>query len=192
MKATQQLVDEHRAVSLMLKILDSIFIKAKDTTIDLEDVKQVIGFLKGFVDKCHHGKEEDILFPELERRGMQKNGGPIGQMLFEHQTGRSCITEMNTAVELLENDESEAGQRLIDAGRQYIDLLVGHIEKENQVLFKMADSLIDEITQDRLYDEFESLEIERMGPGQHERYHELLKELAAKYLGSKGEHHHNT
>lgn len=191
MKATQQLVDEHRAVNLMLKILDSILIKAKDTMIELEDVKQVIGFLKGFVDKCHHGKEEDILFPELERRGMQKNGGPIGQMLFEHQTGRSCIAEMNTAVELLENGESEARQRLIDAGRQYIDLLVGHIEKENQVLFKMADSLIDETTQNRIYDEFELLEIERMGPGQHERYHELLKELAAKYLGSKGEHLHN-
>ena len=56
----------------------------------------------------------------------------------------------------------------------------------------MADSLIDEMIQDRLYDEFESLEVERMGPGQHERYHELLKKLAAKYLGNQGEHHHNT
>jgi hemerythrin-like domain-containing protein len=69
-------------------------------------------------------------------------------------------------------------------------LLGSHIEKENQVLFKMADKLLDETVQDRLYEEFESLEMERMGPGQHERYHELLKDLAAKYLGNHGGHHH--
>ncbi|NLW43810.1 MAG: hemerythrin [Syntrophomonadaceae bacterium] len=185
MKATQQLIDEHRAVNLMLKIFDHVLTKPD---INLEDVEQIIGFLKGFVDRCHHGKEEDLLFPELVRHGMSESGGPIGQMLYEHQTGRSYIADMEKAVQSLKNGEAEAAQQLIEAGRQYRDLLVSHIEKENQVLFKMADNLLDETVQDRLYEEFETLEIERMGPGQHERYHELLKALAAKYLGSHGGH----
>ncbi|MGE5544050.1 MAG: hemerythrin domain-containing protein [Bacillota bacterium] len=188
MKATKQLIDEHRAVNLMLKIFDHVLTK---TEIDLEDVEQIIGFLKGFVDKCHHGKEEDLLFPELVQHGMSESDGPIGQMLYEHQTGRSYIAEMDKAVESLKNGESDAGQRLIEAGRQYQELLGSHIEKENQVLFKMADSLLDETVQDRLYEEFETLEMERMGPGQHERYHELLEDLAAKYLGHHGAHHHH-
>ena len=189
MKATQQLIDEHRAVNLMLKVFDHALLRPR---IDLEDVEQIIGFLKGFVDKCHHGKEEDLLFPELIRHGMPESGGPIGQMLYEHQTGRSFIADMEKAVRSLKNGQSDAARRLIDAGRKYRDLLVSHIEKEDQVLFKMADNLLDETVQDRLYEEFETLEIERMGPGQHERYHELLKSLAAKYLGNQGGHEHLT
>jgi hemerythrin-like domain-containing protein len=171
----------------MLKIFDHLLARAE---IDLEDVEQIIGFLKGFVDKCHHGKEEDLLFPELVRHGMPENGGPIGQMLYEHQTGRSYIADMDKAVKSFKNGETDARQRLIEASQQYQELLGSHIEKENQVLFKMADKLLDETVQDRLYEEFESLEMERMGPGQHERYHELLKDLAAKYLGNHGGHHH--
>ena len=189
MKATQQLIDEHRAVKLMLKILDHVLAKAE---IDPQDVEQIIGFLKGFVDRCHHGKEKELLFSELVRHGMSESGGPIGQMLYEHQTGRSYIADMDKAVQSMKNGESTAAQRLIDAGRKYRDLLVSHIEKEDQVLFKMADNLLDETVQDRLYEEFETLEIERMGPGQHERYHELLKSLAAKYLGNQGGHEHLT
>ncbi|NLW43868.1 MAG: hemerythrin [Syntrophomonadaceae bacterium] len=189
MKATQQLIDEHRAVNLMLKVFDHALLRPR---IDLEDVEQIIGFLKGFVDKCHHGKEEDLLFPELIRHGMPESGGPIGQMLYEHQTGRSFIADMEKAVRSLKNGQSDAARRLIDAGRKYRDLLVSHIEKEDQVLFKMADNLLDETVQNRLYEEFELLETERMGPGQHERYHELLNNLAAKYLGNHGGHHHLT
>jgi hemerythrin-like domain-containing protein len=34
-------------------------------------------FLKEFADRCHHGKEEDFLFPALEKAGIKKEGGPI-------------------------------------------------------------------------------------------------------------------
>jgi hemerythrin-like domain-containing protein len=36
----------------------------------LEHLGQLLDFPKGFLDRCHHGKEEDVLFPELERREM--------------------------------------------------------------------------------------------------------------------------
>ena len=35
--------------------------------------------------------------------------------------------------------------------------------------------------QAHLYEEFEQLELERMGVGQHEEYHELLHRLMQKY-----------
>ena len=64
MKATEQLKNEHEAVKLMMKILDAACgnLKAgnKPQVADFEDM---IDFLKVFVDRCHHGKEEQILFP---------------------------------------------------------------------------------------------------------------------------------
>ncbi len=69
MKATEDLIHEHNAVLVALKILEkvaaAIAAKSEQAPAHLE---QLVDFFKGFVDKCHHGKEEDALFPELERR----------------------------------------------------------------------------------------------------------------------------
>ena len=51
-----------------------------------------------FADKCHHGKEEDVLFPELEKAGIARQGGPIGVMLHEHVSGREFIRRMSEAL----------------------------------------------------------------------------------------------
>jgi hemerythrin-like domain-containing protein len=43
---------------------------------------------KTIPDVCHHGKEENSLFPELEKKGMPRNAGPIAVMLMEHEMTR--------------------------------------------------------------------------------------------------------
>jgi len=62
------------------------------------DLEQLMDFFRGFVDRCHHGKEEDVLFPELEKRGVLRDGGPIGVMLSEHAMGRRHIREIAEAL----------------------------------------------------------------------------------------------
>ena len=48
-----------------------------------EHLDQLFEFFGVFVDRCHHGKEEALLFPALEAVGIGNNGGPIGVMLRE-------------------------------------------------------------------------------------------------------------
>ena len=69
MNATQQLRDEHEGVLAMLEIIEAMLAKPELSTSEFE---QVVDFLKVFVDRCHHGKEEEILFPTLERAGISK------------------------------------------------------------------------------------------------------------------------
>ncbi|MEN6390518.1 MAG: hemerythrin domain-containing protein [Syntrophomonas sp.] len=185
MKATGQLIQEHQAVLLMLQIMEAICSDLdQGVQPNTDELDSVIDFLKGFVDKCHHGKEEDILFPELEARRVPNVGGPIDVMLSEHQRGRILIKEMAEGVRLFKAGLSESiSKQLVPNAREYTKLLREHIAKENQVLFKMADSLIDETSQNELYEKFEELEFERMGSGQHEAYHHLLHELAKQHLG---------
>lgn len=187
MKATDQLIQEHQAVLLMLQILEAINSDLdRGIQPDADEMDSVIDFLKGFVDKCHHGKEEDILFPELEARSVPNTNGPIGVMLSEHQQGRVLIKGMAEALNLFKAGLLDSiSKQFVPNSRQYTELLRNHIAKENQVLFKMADSLIDEADQNELYEKFEELENERMGPGQHEAYHHLLHKLAKKYPGTQ-------
>lgn len=67
---------------------------------------------------------------------------------------------------------------LADALLAYAELLRGHIFKEDNVLFPMADQALPADEQTRLTGKFDEVEAEEIGPGVHERYHQLAHDLA--------------
>lgn len=183
MKATQQLKDEHEGIKIMLNILGQICFRLETKgDFDEKHFEGILEFLKVFVDKCHHGKEEDLLFPALEEAGIPKEGGPIGAMLEEHRLGRNYISAMSEAFDGYKQKNKSFSQGIAVNGRDYIALLTNHIEKENSVLFVMADSRLSETIQDELFEGFEKIETERIGPGKHEEFHHLLEKLGKIYL----------
>ena len=98
-QAIDDLMHEHEAILFALKILEAIGqrLDAGRPT-DSEDIAAFIGFLKEFADKCHHGKEEGILFPALVAAGIPEQGGPIGVLLAEHVQGRDWIRQMEASL----------------------------------------------------------------------------------------------
>ena len=183
MKATQQLKDEHEGIKLMLNIMEKISIDI-NTGKELNTVhyEKIIDFIKVFADKCHHGKEEDILFPALVNHGIPNEGGPIAVMLGEHQSGRSYIQSLSNAFEKFKEGNKSATSDIISSSTNYVLLLRNHIEKENNILFMIADKVLTEEEQSKIFDDFETLEVEKIGIGKHEEYHKLLKELKGIYL----------
>ena len=183
MKATQQLKDEHEGIRIMLSIMEKIsndLEKGKD--MNIEHYAKIIEFIKGFADKCHHGKEEDILFPAMVNQGIPKEGGPIAVMLNDHQLGRGHIKSLSSAFEEFKDGNKLAINNIISSSMNYVELLRNHIEKENNVLFMLADKTLNETEQSKIFDAFEKLEVEKIGIGKHEEYHHLLKELKSIYL----------
>ena len=129
--ASQELVNEHNAILQALNVLETICVKiTSEGSYDKKDLEDILDFLKIFADKCHHGKEEGLLFPALEEAGMKKEFGPIAVMLSEHVMGRGFIKQMDEA--LNSNPLNTAG--FVDASENYIYLLRAHIQKENQIL----------------------------------------------------------
>lgn len=179
MKATQELRNEHKGIKLMLSILEKVCDRGK--ALNQEHMERILDFFTVFVDKCHHGKEEDFLFPALQSVGVPRDGGPIGVMLAEHEKGRGFVKGMKEAFSSHRGGNNEAVSSLIQNAGDYIRLLTGHIDKEEGVLFKMADELLNEARQEGLWIEFEKLEAERIGAGRHEEFHELLRELKGIY-----------
>jgi hemerythrin-like domain-containing protein len=176
-KAIQDLINEHKAIQAALQTLSRMSASAADNLrADTQDMGDFIGFLREFADKCHHGKEEGFLFPALVQAGVPEQGDPIGVLLAEHAQGRQLIARMADG---LTNGNV---MQLVAAAQQYILLLRAHIQKENQVLFPLAERVLSSAQLDTLYQSFEEHEEKVIGVGRHEQLHALLEALAAKYV----------
>ena len=174
---TQVLMAEHE---LILEALDALERKVAairaGTAPDRAYFEKAVRFLREFADKCHHGKEENLLFKRMTERGFPVQSGPIAVMLSEHEAGRAYIRGIADGAAKLGTDPA-AADRIAENARGYIDLLRAHIGKENNVLFPMADRTLSPEDQGHLAKEFERFEIEETGAGVHAAMLELLREL---------------
>jgi hemerythrin-like domain-containing protein len=176
---TTILVHEHDLILQALDALETILSRLEaGGAPDPAYFEKAVEFLKTFADKCHHGKEEDLLFKAMVNRGFPLQGGPIGVMLSEHETGRAFIRGMADATARLGADSSAARQ-VIDSGRGYIQLLRAHIAKENTILFPMADRVLTPEDQAGLAVAFDRFEAQETGAGVHEASLALLEALKA-------------
>lgn len=183
MKPTEDLIHEHKAIEIMLGVMAKIaenIMKGKE--FDVIEIDKIVDFLKTFADKCHHGKEENVLFPALVAAGIPKENGPVGVMLHEHVLGRGFIKDINDGAESYKSGNTAASQAIANAMLKYVTLLQNHIQKENNILFPLADRTLSQVKQAEIYKQFETIEEEVVGHGVHEQYHELLNQFKTKYL----------
>lgn len=175
MKATEILKEEHRVIKRMLRILGKLCeIIEKEGKVEKGDMKKILEFITVFADKCHHGKEEDLLFPAMEFAGIPKEGGPIGVMLYEHNVGRNFVKGIANGIEELEKGNEKVRKEIVENARGYIELLSAHIEKEDNILYPMADMHLSE-------EQMEKLEEEVIGKGTQEAFHKLVENLESIY-----------
>jgi hemerythrin-like domain-containing protein len=184
MNAIQELRMEHDAVKLTLKVLDRICqeIELSGKLGDAQHVDHLLEFFTVFVDKCHHGKEEELLFPALEKIGVNRDKGPIGVMLREHQLGRECVQKMKAAFSQFKTGVAPAAVDFTRSARDYISLLNQHIDKENNVLFPIAEKQLTEAKLAELLKGFERIEEQKIGVGKHEEFHKMIDQLESAYL----------
>lgn len=163
----QELMDEHRIIEKVLTALEA----AAAQEVPLEFYERAVEFIVNFADKCHHGKEEERLFPVLEEKGIPRHAGPIGCMCDEHQIARGhvrCMRELLSASDL-------AGLRR--ESLEYVALLRSHIQKEDNVLFPMGRNALSEDDLERLRAKFD--EVEHSGQCLR-RYSKVADELLAQ------------
>ncbi len=129
----QELKNDHK------KILESIdeLQKAVHPAVNKEAIKKFLDFTRDFAEPHHH-KEENVLFPKLEEKGIPKEGGPIGIMLLEHEAKRGYIKNLHEALE--NNDDTKIKENAL----AIVNLMRDHIYKENNILYPCAEDVLSE------------------------------------------------
>jgi hemerythrin-like domain-containing protein len=183
MKPTEELSHEHEAILTMIEILGKLA-DALDAgaAVPPADLEEAVAFIRVFADKCHHGKEEGHLFPEMERAGIPRSRGPLGVMLAEHEEGRKHVAAMAGAIPGIRKGDRKSAAAFASAARGYGELLTQHIFKEDNILYPMADARLSPDQQASLEACFADVEKTIVGEGKHEEFHRLLERLEKTYL----------
>jgi hemerythrin-like domain-containing protein len=167
----------------MLEVMEAVCKKleaGKDISID--DLNDMVKFIKEFADKSHHLKEEDLLFPAMEEAGIPCEGGPIGVMLSEHTTGREYVKGLSLGIEEYAKGNSSAAYQIIENARSYSSLLSNHIYKEDNILYPMAKLHLSKEQHEELLKEFETVNNKKIGLDKQKELLDILDKLKATYL----------
>lgn len=179
------LIQEHENVSRMLKVLRRMCRNILEGgEVKPEDFRKGISFIRNYADRHHHGKEEKFLFPAMtEHLGGAAQKLITHGMLVEHDLGRGHVLALETAVTDYEKEPTTDHKLdILASAMAYVNLLNGHVDKENQVVFTFAQrnlpgAVVQEVDEaSRLYEEAEENKEVR------EEYIALLESLEKAYL----------
>lgn len=181
---TAVMVEEHQLILRMITLLEKNVALAEagrfsDWSFFLD---RALPFIKDFADNFHHAKEEDVLFKALIANGMPRDNSPVAAMLMEHDQGRSFVRSMELAARRLLASEpavaTEVVAALAENARDYTALLRNHIEKEDTILYPLAERVLPEAVRPAIIASYAAAEAKT--PGLQDKYRLLVEEYEVK------------
>ena len=166
------LMIEHRVIERMIKLIEiEVQSISKNSRPDISFIEDACDFLKTYADKCHHGKEENILFDKLKDKNLSEEHKEIlNQLINEHKFARKTTSELITA-----NQKYKEGLKdnLTDI-HKHLKTLTGfypeHIKKEDKVFFIPSMSYFTDKEKDEMLGSFWEFDRNLI----HEKYRSLV------------------
>ena len=158
-KPTQLLKDEHKAVLQKLTAMEKVLGSLDKKEAISAELKELTTFFKAEF-WVHFTKEEEALFPEIETF-MPRDAGPLGVMLMEHEDLRKTNERVQQATaEYLGGSTGEATRKVLrEQGAHFIGVLRDHINKEDNILFMMADMHLDQAQMEKVAKLFHEIDL---------------------------------
>lgn len=183
MSAIALMIEEHRYIKRILKLIRKLCVKIfNKEAIDYDDFYKIIDFVRNYADKHHHNKEEDILFKKMsEELGPEVSNGPIWGMLAEHNLGRLYISNLEKALNQVKTGDEESKIDIIANAISYVNLLNGHIDKEDNAIYQYGQNNLSQETMNLVEKMCQETEDIASNKNIQKYYTELVESLESKY-----------
>jgi hemerythrin-like domain-containing protein len=136
---------------------------------------QFLDFTGAYCDQYHHQREEKYLFPALAATGIDEDSA-LGFLREEHAVERRLLRDLDAAVSSFSPHDDSSVQQVVETCQRYTRHMIGHMQKEDSLLFRIAEDLLDDGAKQYL--------IQALGAddhGAHERYERLAEELETRW-----------
>jgi hemerythrin-like domain-containing protein len=115
---------------------EELLLIEREKKVDPEFIEMAVDFVRSYADRCHHGKEEDILFRDL---GVKKltddHRRMMEELVEEHKWGRRVTARLVEANTRYVQGIQEALSAIMDCMKALIEFYPKHIEKEDRHFF---------------------------------------------------------
>lgn len=138
------LMIEHRLIERLValmhqeltRIKDNIAVDPEFAFVDPVFVDTAVDFLRTYADRCHHGKEEDILFAQLAKKELSPELKKVmADLTAEHVWARETTARLVKAKEDYLREEKEALNHILLYLGELTEFYPKHIEKEDKHFF---------------------------------------------------------
>jgi hemerythrin-like domain-containing protein len=131
------LMIEHRLIERMIDVMEKeLTIFEKEKKLEPDFLEMAVDFIRTYADRCHHGKEEDILFRELGGKKLKdEHRHTMEELVEEHQKGRNITARLVEANKRYVAGHGDAMSIVTDCMRSLIQFYPKHIEKEDKHFF---------------------------------------------------------
>lgn len=171
---------EHRLIRRMAHLIneeiESILRREK---VDALFIDAAVEFLKYYADKCHHGKEEDILFAELSlKRMIPEHRQIMEEIIKEHAQARNATSRLVRAKERYIGGETDALVSILNELKWLANFYPAHFEKEDKEFFMPLMHYFSAMERDDLIQKFFEFDMNLI----HDRYQMIVDELEREKL----------
>jgi hemerythrin-like domain-containing protein len=175
MQARGPLMVEHRLIERMLSVIKDALVQIESTRrVDPVFVDTAVDFIRVYADRTHHGKEEDILFRDLDKRPLSTEDRRIMKELGEeHVVGRQITKALVGANSRYRNGDENALLMITDNLKKLTEFYPKHIDKEDKVFFPAARAYFTESEDQAMLAEFWEFDRRMI----HEKYESLVEGL---------------
>ena len=172
------LMIEHRLIERMIRImqvnLESI---NKEGKVDSAFVNTAVDFIRTYADRCHHGKEEDILFRDLTKKKMSDEHQRVMQELIEeHKMGRNNVKKLVEAKEKYIQGNKDALKDIVSNMEILVKFYPKHIEKEDKRFFIPCMDYFTDAEKDAMLNEMHEFDRNMI----HEKYSKVVEQHEKK------------
>jgi hemerythrin-like domain-containing protein len=137
MEPVGPLMHEHRLIERMIALAadEAGRVEAGERP-NQEFVEAVVDFIRTYADRTHHGKEEDILFRELEGKDLSpKHRDTMERLKADHRRGREITAGLDAAAKKLRLEAPRAVAETAGRLRELVEMYPEHIRVEDEEFF---------------------------------------------------------
>jgi len=178
MKPRGPLMIEHRLIEKMLKVVEKELAHIGiNGAVDTVFIDTMVDFIRTYADRTHHGKEEDILFKELEKKNLNnKDRAGMNELIDEHIRARQAVMELIAANSSYCKGDSKSIEIIKDKLTFLVHFYPEHIQKEDKVFFPNTERYFTGKELDTMLADFREFDRNMI----HEKYEKLYKALAER------------
>lgn len=156
MTPIRYLMLEHRLIERMLEIVVREVSSMKDTgEADSAFIDTIVDFFHTYADLTHHGKEEEILFKQMEKKEIPAHERSLMvELLEEHKFGRKAVAALVQAKSEYIAGNLQALKTIIRQLETLAQFYTNHINKEDRFIFPATEKFFTPEEQNSLLKAF--------------------------------------